>query len=227
MEALEDLLAAVRDVEPDRRPIAARKIKAALTEALAVNATHFYPPEPGRGVPYRARDWSLLDEPGSAISYGHHVEDGWLMIRAQEALRQTPDWAHFDALLDHALASGFDHERGGLYELGVGDEPAHRTDKVWWVQAELVAALTDRLAHGYRPDHAAALDRLLSFLEIYQIDPSDGIWRARVSAEGDLLDPSKAHGWKTAYHDLRAIVKLIERFGTPASEAPSIAPTGG
>ena len=62
-------------------------------------------------------------------------------------LGQPPSWDHFNAHIEHALNYGYDHQRGGLYSRGLDDQPATDTDKIWWVQAEMLAALTDGLQH--------------------------------------------------------------------------------
>jgi len=150
----------------------------------------------------------------SGVSYGHNVEFAWLMIRAEEALGQKPSWEHFDAHLEHALKYGYDHARGGLYSRGVDDQPAADTDKVWWVQAEMLAALTDALRHKQNTSYKEALDKLLQFVVTYQADPKDGIWLDTVAADGKPKVTAKAHNWKANYHDVRAIVKFVDAFGS-------------
>jgi mannobiose 2-epimerase len=192
------------------------EVRASLAEALRLNATYFYPPTPGRSCFHRNPDWSFVSDPQSAgLSYGHNVEFAWLMIRAQQALHEKPTWIHFDAIMKHALKFGYDHERGGLYNRGFGDATATNTDKVWWSQAEMLAALTDGLKHQPNPAYSAALDSLLGFLEAHQINPGDGIWLDTVTADGKPKSTGKAHNWKANYHDVRAIVKFIEAFGSP------------
>ena len=80
----------------------------------------------------------------------------------------------------------------------------------------MMAALTDGLRHASNPDYAAALERLVGFLDTHQIRPEDGIWLETVSAEGKPKSTAKAHNWKANYHDVRALVKLIEAFERPA-----------
>jgi mannobiose 2-epimerase len=203
MEALAELFEATKDPS----------VKASLAEALELNATYFYPKDAGRSAFHRKPDWSDVTDPKSAgLSYGHNVEFAWLMIRAEQVLQRTPSWAHFEAHLDHALKFGSDEKLGGLYNRGAGDQPASQTDKVWWVQAEWLAALSDALHHKARADYEKALRQTLEFLDRYQADPEDGIWRDTVMAGGESKSPAKAHSWKANYHDVRAIVKFIEVF---------------
>ncbi|MCX8109186.1 MAG: AGE family epimerase/isomerase [Verrucomicrobiae bacterium] len=204
MEALSELADVTGDPE----------VVTALEEALKINATWFYPPDPGKSAFHRHQDWKLATGPRSdGLSYGHNVEFAWLMIRAEQVLKRTPSWGHFEAIVNHALKYGYDHQRGGLYNRGFDDQPATDTDKVWWSQAELLAALTDGLA--YKPGNtewSEALGKLLDFIETYQVDKKDGIWLDTVTADGKPKSSAKAHNWKANYHDVRAIVKFIERF---------------
>src|SRR5450432_2735601 len=203
MEALTELYDATHD--PD--------VKESLAEALHINSTYFYPDDPARCAFHRQFDWQLVTAPGSAgLSYGHNVEFAWLMIRAENVLGQKPSWKHFYALLDHALKYGYDYEHGGLYSHGVDDQPATDTEKVWWIQAEMLAALTDALKHESNASYAAALNQLLQFVKTYQTDPASGIWLYAVSADGKPKDTSRANSWKANYHDVRGLVKFEEAF---------------
>jgi mannobiose 2-epimerase len=157
----------------------------------------------------------VTDPQSAGLSYGHNVEFAWLMVRAEQVLEQRPSWAHFEAILEHALRYGTDPERGGLYNRGFDDEPATDTDKVWWSQAEFMAALTEGLQHRNNPAWREALGKLIGFLRRHQIRPEDGIWLDTVTADGRPKSTAKAHNWKANYHDVRALVKFIEAFGRP------------
>jgi mannobiose 2-epimerase len=209
MEALAELL----DARPDPA------VRKSLVEALKLNQKWFYPKQAGKAAFHRHPDWKFVTDPKSAgLSYGHNVEFAWLMIRAEEVLGRRPSWAHFDAILEHALRYGTDPDRGGLYNRGVDDQPATDTDKVWWSQSEFMAALTDGLRHRDHPAYRAALVKTIGFLRQYMITPADGIWVDTVTAEGRPKSSAKAHNWKANYHDVRAIVKFIEAFDGTAAE---------
>lgn len=203
MEALTELYDATRDPS----------VKASLEEALRINRVWFYPPDPAAATFHREFNWAPVRGGRSdGLSYGHNVEFAWLMIRAERVLGQEPSWSHFEAHLDHALAHGVDHERGGLFYTGAGNEAARNRDKVWWSQSEWMAALTDALRHEENPAYRAALTQLIDFLDRHQIDPADGIWFDTVGEDGSPKRPAKAHNWKANYHDVRALVKFIEAF---------------
>jgi len=204
MEAYTELYDATRD----------ESVKGSLAEAIEVNTTHFFPEQAGRSVLHRHLDWQPVSDPISAgLWYGHLVEFAWLLIRAQQVLGVPPAWSHFAAHLEHALGHGYDHARGGMYYSGMGEEPATQTDKEWWVQAELLAALTEGLKHDASPAHLDALEKLIRFVWTHQVDPRDGIWLDTVTADGQPKDTTKANSWKANYHDLRAILKFIDAFG--------------
>lgn len=203
MEALTELCDATHDTE----------VKAALVEALELNQHYFYPLDASKSAYHFHPDWTRATGPRSdGLSYGHNVEFAWLMIRAEKVLGREPSWPHFYADIDHALAHGFDHERGGLYSTGKDNEPASNMDKSWWVQAEIVAALTDAILHNDKESYKMALHQTLQFVRKHQTDPKDGVWIELVSAEGRPRSTSKANEWKANYHDVRAIIKFTEAF---------------
>jgi len=203
MEALTELYDATHDAE----------VKKSLEEVLRINQQYFFPPDPGRSSLLRQPDWQPVRNPERArMLYGHTVEFAWLMIHAEQVLGRVPSWQHFDALLDHALQYGYDWQRGGLYYQGLDHRPATDTDKVWWVQAELLAALSTALKHRANAHYEQALQRLLHFLITYQINPADGIWLDTVTADGRPKNPARAHNWKANYHDLRGMLQFIEAF---------------
>jgi cellobiose epimerase len=204
MEALTELYDATHDPE----------VRKSLEAAVKINATYFYPREAGQSCFHRHLDWKPATATTSAgLSYGHNVEFAWLFIRAQRVLGQPLSWDHFNAHIEHALKYGYDHQRGGLYSRGKDDQPATDTDKVWWVQAELLAALTDALQHKEDRDYSEALEKLVGFIFKYQANPADAIWLDTVAADGTPKNTAKAHSWKANYHDVRATVKFVEAFG--------------
>jgi mannobiose 2-epimerase len=209
MEAFTELYEATND----------RAVRTSLEEALRINQKYFYPSDASQSCFHRQLDWRAVTDARSAgLSYGHNVEFAWLMIRAQQVLGARPAWKHFYAHLDHALKYGYDHELGGLYSRGAGKEPATQREKIWWVQAEMLAALVEALAHQPNPAYEKALVSLLNFIEQYQADPVDGVWFDTVTREGKPHSPAKAHNWKANYHDVRAIMKFVLAMEGPVGQ---------
>ncbi len=200
-EALAELYEVTHDLD----------VKKSLVEVLDLNKRYFYPKDAGKSCFHRQPDWRAVSDPKSAgLSYGHNVEFAWLMIRAEKVLGLQPDWPHFYSHLLHALQHGYDHERGGLYHRGVGNEPATDQNKIWWVEAEMMAALTDALQHKENAAQHNALDQLVHFVNAHQTDPRTGIWLDTVTADGKPKSTGLAHSWKANYHDVRALVKFVE-----------------
>lgn len=204
MEALTELHLVTRDAD----------VRKALIQALEINQKYFYPPVAGNSAFHRHPDWKPVQDASSAgLSYGHNVEFAWLMIHAERALGRNPSWNHFYAHVNHALAHGYDHQRGGVYNRGFDDKSASDTDKVWWVQSEMLAALTYSLQNQPNDAHRKALLSLLNWIAKYQAPGQDRIWLDTVTADGKPKSPSKAHNWKANYHDVRAQVIFSEAFG--------------
>ena len=185
MEAFTELYEASRDPA----------VRDALVESLELNRTYFYPSDAARSAFHFHPDWKL-------------------MIRADEVLGRRPSWRHFHNHITHTLRCGTDPVRGGIYNRGSGNQPATDRDKVWWAQAEMVAALTDGLRDqpGNR-EYADALQRLLKFMAEHGTDPATGIWYDTVTADGQPKATGLAHNWKANYHDVRGLLKFAEHFG--------------
>jgi mannobiose 2-epimerase len=148
------------------------------------------------------------------LSYGHNVEFAWLMLRAEDVLGQPRSWTHFHNHVTHALKYGTDPVRGGVYNRGQENDPATDRDKVWWVQAEMLAALAHGLAHSpEHPGYRDALGKLWLWIHSAQADPKTGIWLDTVRADGTPKSTALAHNWKANYHDVRALHLFAEAFG--------------
>ena len=192
-------------------------VRVSLEEALRLNQTHFYPLDPSRSTFHFHPDWKPVTDAGSkGLSYGHNVEFAWLMIRAERALGRMPSWNQFHAHIDHALAHGWDAELGGVYNRGIGNDPANDTVKVWWVQAEMMAALTEACRQPGAPArHVRSLHQLIQFVDKYQTESRNGIWVDTVTSDGKPRDSRKAHSWKANYHDVRALMMFTDELGSP------------
>jgi mannobiose 2-epimerase len=202
MEALAELYGATGD----------DGVRRSLLEVVDVSRRHLFPADPAQAHAYCYPDWTPDTSIPNAFLYGHNVEFAWLMIRAELALEMEPSWTHFFDYVDHALQNGFDHRRGGVYRSNVVDGPVDMTDKVFWVQAEMLAALTDAVAQRAEPRYVDALALLLSFIRRHQADRADGIWLHTVTKRGGRRVPRKSGQWKVGYHEVRALVKLVDGF---------------
>lgn len=217
MEALAELAADTADPS----------IRAALADTLDVTSTRFFPaPDatvtlltPEWRAPYDSwapttlARWVRARVRGPLVSYGHNAEFAWLARRADEVLRRQVNRERFDRFLAHTLTRGVDTQRGGVYEFGYGNAPAHALDRVWWPQAEWLAALSMALRDGPSPRYDAARARLLAWTTAYQADPATGLWRERVHMDGSAAPGPLVHDWKLNYHDLRAVTAYLQSCG--------------
>ncbi len=179
-------------------------VRRSLVEVLDLSRRHLFTVDPEQTHAYCFADWAPDTAIANAWSYGHNVEFAWLMIRAERALGIDLSWVQFFRYIDHALQRGFDHRRGGVYGSSTVDAPVNNTDKVGWVQAEMVAALTDALTQREEPRYATALAQLLTFVERHQVDRADGVWLHAVSKTGRRRTPRKSGASRVGYHEVRA-----------------------
>jgi len=157
-------------------------------------------------------DWTpMLNGPWARVSYGHDVENVWLLIDACKAagISEYPLADLFRSLFAYSRTYGFDEVKGGFYASGAFNQPADRREKVWWVQAEgLVSSL-----YMYRltsdPPYLEAFAKTLEFIEKEQVDWKTGEWHEGV-AENGTPRGTKGHGWKAAYHNGRALMNVSE-----------------
>lgn len=188
------------------------EVRAALQESLRFNQTYFYPATPARSAFHFRPDWTPVTDPGSAgLSYGHNVEFAWLMLRAEEVLGRPQSWNHFRAHLDHAIRYGTDTVRGGLYNKGAGNKSAVDRNKVWWAQAEMLAALSHAIRRWpNQGNYQEVLQKLWGWVNGPQRDAKSGICLDTVTETGQPKATGLAHNWKANYHDVRALLILEE-----------------
>jgi len=162
---------------------------------------------------YRA-DWTpMLDPPYDVVSYGHDIENVWLLMDARRALGlpQAPLVDLYRTLWDYSIEHGLDAEGGGLYYTGPFDGPAADRDKSWWVQAELlVSALRMHRLTG-DPQYAEIFDRTWRFIDEEMTDHERGGWYAAVRPDGSVAG-DKANLWKCGYHNGRALIECLALF---------------
>jgi cellobiose epimerase len=164
-------------------------VAALLAETVDVSTTHFFPVDPAASVQHCRRNWRPAGRPG--VSHGHNVEFAWLLVGAERVLDRQPSRSRFDAYVSAMLA-------------------AERPARIWWDEAELLAALATGLAEWPDAAREEALEEHLGFLLGQVVDPEDGIWLHTVGAKGEPLSTVKRETWKDAYHEVRAITLLAE-----------------
>ena len=194
--------------------------------------------DPGTLTLFSTADWQPISYRDSSeavrkahesfdhVSYGHNVETAYLMLEAADALGQPNDPATLRAgkqMVDHALRTGWDTAVGGFYDRGYyfRDRPGITIiadTKNWWAQAEglntllLMADLFPRDSMRYQQ----AFLKEWTYVDRFLIDHEHGGWfEGGLDKEPQRRTGPKAHIWKAAYHDSRALMNVIARLRTP------------
>jgi cellobiose epimerase len=164
------------------------------------------------------------------VSFGHDVETAYLMLEAAAALGLNDDPMTVrvaKTMVDHALANGWDHERGGFFDGGYyfeGDAKASiiRRTKEWWAQAEPLNTFL-LMAELFPQEAAKYTDKFFSqweYCKKYVIDHEHGGWYwGGIDIVPEHLRTPKASIWKCSYHTSRALINCMRRiraWGNPA-----------
>ena len=168
--------------------------------------------------------------PGRQItSYGHSAELAWLLLDGLDRLGRSDERARSRTLglIDHVLDHGFDWHRGGvaLYGPPLGHVTRaiylarRRLDKVWWPQAELLAALVEAYRWSGRSRYWAAFEKQLDWICRYQADRDGGDCFEAVSWRGAPLILVKGHASKEPYHHGRALMRTARALRALADDA--------
>jgi mannose/cellobiose epimerase-like protein (N-acyl-D-glucosamine 2-epimerase family) len=197
-------------------PLAATR----LAELVTIQSSTVVRASIGACTDQYERDWTpRLDASTARASYGHDLENIWLLVDAGEAL-DVPVAEHLDlfrTLFANALAHGYDTAAGGFFDSGPLGKDADRRVKTWWVQAEaLVSALTMYKLTG-EAKYADLFRRTWAFVNDHQTDWTSGDWFESVGPDGPVPG-DKGHRWKAAYHNGRALLECLRLIGAPAAK---------
>ena len=145
------------------------------------------------------RDWTpVLEGVAARVSYGHDLENIWLLVDAAQAAQMpvAPLMDLFRTNFAYAMKYGWDEKDGGFWYYGSFNQPAAGRIKSWWVQSEvLVSALTMyRLTKD--PQYWRVFERTWAFVDRHQIDWKNGEWWETVT---DQLEQrgDKGSAWKS------------------------------
>lgn len=182
-----------------------------LLELIAIESNAVFRKDVGSCSDQYKLDWTpILEGGGARASYGHDLENIWLLVDAASAA-QVPVSPYLD-LFRHSFAYsmkyGWDAKDGGFWYWGAFSQPAAGLSKSWWVQAEaLVSALTMYKLTA-DPQYWTVFEKTWAFVKNHQIDWKSGEWWSSVDA---ALVPSgdKANEWKAGYHNGRAMIESI------------------
>ena len=157
------------------------------------------------------RDWTpILEGSAANVSYGHDVENVWLLSDAVQTLGQSNAlWLDlYRRLFDYSYRYGYDRQQGGFFSRGPFNTPADEREKIWWVQAEgLVSALT-MFTLTRESTYARVFEETLRWIDQKQTDWRVGEWYAEVLPDGSTRGV-KGDRWKEGYHNGRALLESI------------------
>ncbi len=147
------------------------------------------------------QSWNPVRSPSyDRISYGHDLENIWLLYEACEAagINNGPFVDLYNTLFQYSLQYGYDTKNGGFYDSGGFRSHADRRAKVWWVQSEaLVSALTMYRLTGEEV-YLNCFLKTLDWIEKKQVDWKNGDWHSQIGEDGKPAG-DKAGSWKSPY----------------------------
>lgn len=165
-----------------------------------------------------SREFIIKNLPLDHISFGHDIETGYLLLDASKALYSKYDKKTLriaKKLVDHSLQYGFEKDYYGLFDRGYrftknGAIEIVTRSKAWWAQAEAWHSLA-LMASIYPKEkrYAEAFQKMWNYMQKELIDHEHGGWYSNGLDEnpGDKTT-RKAHQWKGAYHDGRALMQV-------------------
>lgn len=187
-------------------------VRERLIELIHVQRDLVFRPEYDACSDSHLRDWTPVRRRwDSSVSYGHDLENIWLLADACDAIAQPigSDLDIYRRIFASSLRNGFDHKRGGFYFMGPYKGPAMHRQKIWWVQAEtLVAALR---MHGLTGEqvYADCYRDILHWIVSAQVDWRHGEWHLEIAHNGRALG-DKGGAWKSPYHNGRAMIRCLQ-----------------
>lgn len=158
------------------------------------------------------RDWKpRLDGERARVSYGHDIENVWLLIDACQAAEVScyPHLDLFRSLWKYALIHGYDEEKGGVFNWGSFNQPASNREKSWWAQAETLVSALYMYRMTREPLYSAVFRKTYDFIEKHFVDWKNGEWYENLLPDG-RPSGGKAHQWKAGYHNGRAMIECLQ-----------------
>jgi mannose/cellobiose epimerase-like protein (N-acyl-D-glucosamine 2-epimerase family) len=188
------------------------RAKERLVELIVVNSNSVLRKNIGACTDKYLHSWDPLRGPSyDRISYGHDVENVWLLVEACKAA-EIPNNLLFDlyrTIFSYALRYGYDRKAGGFYDSGSFHARADQREKILWVQAEgLVAALHMFGLTGEEVYWNCFL-QTLDWITKYQANWEHGDWYERIGSDRKPT-ARQEHIWKSPYHNGRAMVYCLD-----------------
>lgn len=185
--------------------------RARLVELIGLLSVAVVRSEIGACSDVHAQDWTPAYGRHAEVSYGHDLENVWMLLDAcaaaglpQESLTEV-----CRTLFAYSLRYGIDRERGGFYYTGSWNRRAARREKVWWVQAEAMVCALAMYRFTGEGTYFDVFSRTLDWIVERQADWEHGDWHAVISEDGAPSGDKTSH-WKAPYHNGRAVLHCLE-----------------
>ncbi len=161
-------------------------------------------------------DWTpRLDANYARVSYGHDIENVWLLMEACDAagLADYPFKDLYETLWAYSLKYGYDQANGGFFYTGDFNRPADDRDKSWWVQAETLVSALRMYRMTKDAKYLAVFEKTLDLVGNKMVDWKNGEWYSSITPDGTARG-DKANPWKAGYHNGRAMIECIKVLRT-------------
>ncbi len=182
-----------------------------LGELITIESNTVVRKDVGACTDKYTREWTpLVDGDYGRVSYGHDLENIWLLMDACDAagIPNSPLADLYRTLFAYSRKWGYDEQEGGFFESGHFGRPADRRDKIWWVQAEALVSALRMYEMTKEPAYLEVFERTWDFVSKRQIDWEHGEWHAVITPEGKITG-DKANIWKAGYHNGRALIECL------------------
>ena len=174
------------------------------------------------------QEFNETKESKAVCSFGHDIEASWLIREAFEILGDRMLLDEMEPRLiqmaKNVFRLGVDHD-GGLFLESTRFGSHIRTNKHWWLQAELLVGEMNAYEHTLTVQYWKLVKRTWRFIDKHVIDHKKGEWFTKVDRLGKpyLIEPTddpspyyrndwKIDPWKCPYHNGRAMLELIRRI---------------
>lgn len=196
-------------------------VRARLEELVQIQSSAVVRKHLGACTDKYERDWTPITSGANGrVSYGHDIENVWLLADANRALGRSsyPLRDLFSTLWEYALKHGYDAKEGGLFYSGEPGAPASNREKSWWVQSEVLVSVLAMHELTGRQRYLDLFEQTWNLVKTKLVDRKSGEWRARVP---DATHPGgdKANNWKAGYHNGRAMIECMKRLNRMETSA--------
>jgi len=159
-----------------------------------------------------SQDWTpRLEGDYARVSYGHDIENVWLIMDACNAagISDYPFMDLYQTLFKYSMQYGYDGRQGGFFYTGRFNTAADDRSKSWWVQAETIVSSLRMYERTKDPKYLSVFEITVAFIESKLVDWEVGEWYESISAQ-QVPQGDKASVWKAGYHNGRAMIECIE-----------------